>query len=61
MTVNSDSVFGNTTDLMYYYLDVTVGDQKQSLILDTASGIVAFPCEGYCVSCGQHVNEWYRV
>ena len=45
MEINMESspLFGNSTDLMYYYSDFYVGDpknaSKQALILDTGSGV----------------------
>jgi len=43
MDLETVDVFGNTTNLMYYYSNLYFGDHdnlsKQSLILDTGSGI----------------------
>ena len=50
---------------MYYYANVYVGHfnnlSRQSLIMDTGSGIMSFPCEGYCTHCGHHLNQYYRI
>lgn len=36
--------------------------QKQSLIVDTGSGIAAVPCKNYCKSCGpDHLNDYFDV
>ena len=61
--MKSSPLYGNTTDLQYFYVDVYVGDgmQKQSLIVDTGSGIVAFPCKSHCKSCGNHLNPYYDL
>jgi hypothetical protein len=51
--------------MMYYYANIYVGDfdnlSQQALIIDTGSGIMSFPCEGYCVHCGKHINSYYPV
>lgn len=68
--LQSTQVFGNSTDLEYYYVDVYVGThrQKQTLIVDTGSTLLAMPCKAYCTSddygkssCGSHINEWYDI
>lgn len=63
--VKSTDLFGNSTELMYYYATLYVGDfdnlQEQALIIDTGSGIMSFPCEGYCTHCGKHINKYYPL
>ena len=58
-------VYGNLTDLMYYYVDVYVGDpnnpSKQSLIIDTGSTITWFPCQGYWRKCGKHILPQFEL
>ncbi|KFG32872.1 aspartyl protease ASP5, partial [Toxoplasma gondii GAB2-2007-GAL-DOM2] len=41
----------------YYFLDILVGTppQRASVILDTGSSLLAFPCAG-CSECGQHLD-----
>ncbi len=59
----STALFGNSTEMMYYYATLYVGSQDaaypQALIIDTGSGIMSFPCAGYCKHCGDHINEPY--
>jgi hypothetical protein len=32
------------------------------VIIDTGSGIAAFPCKNYCTNCGStHINDYYEV
>ena len=64
--LQESSIFGNSTALQYFYVNVYFGSQKekQSLIVDTGSSIVAIPCKNYCLqkghdSCGRHINDWY--
>lgn len=58
-------MFGNSTEMMYFYSNVFVGDFKdpsrQSLIVDTGSGLTCFPCQGYCTHCGAHINSYYPL
>eukprot|EP00347_Sterkiella_histriomuscorum_P008791 403343737 len=35
--------------------------EPQALIVDTGSGIAAFPCQNYCKSCGTHINNHFNV
>ncbi|CAD8180450.1 unnamed protein product [Paramecium pentaurelia] len=58
------SVLYGSSDLGYYYVNIYVGNppQKQSVIIDTASQITAFPCDA-CDStsqCGNHVDQYYN-
>ena len=41
---------GNSTFLQYYFTNVHIGSnkEKQTLIVDTGSSIVAVPCQNYC-------------
>lgn len=63
--VQSAPLFGNATEMMYYYANLYVGDfdnlSRQALIIDTGSGIMSFPCEGYCTHCGKHINDYYKI
>ncbi|PHJ21645.1 eukaryotic aspartyl protease superfamily protein [Cystoisospora suis] len=50
--------FGNIHQTAYYFADVILGTpavQRQSLILDTGSSVLAFPCTS-CKSCGRHMD-----
>lgn len=53
--VRNNPLFGNTT-LGYYYLEVFVGSQQspQTLIVDTGSYSIVFPCQD-CKECGKHI------
>ncbi len=50
-------IFGEFRELAYYYADVFVGtpSQKFTVITDTGSSRLAFPCKG-CTQCGEHMN-----
>ena len=50
--LQSAQIHGDVSSLMYYYVDVFVGDKrmKQSLIIDTGSALTAFPCKGECTN-----------
>jgi len=45
-------LYGNSTQMMYFYANLYVGDfdhlKTQALIIDTGSGIMSFPCKEYC-------------
>ncbi|KAK8821570.1 hypothetical protein WA556_002019, partial [Blastocystis sp. ATCC 50177/Nand II] len=49
--------YGDSKGLGYFYTLVYVGNppQRQTVILDTGSSILSFPCST-CTSCGQHQN-----
>ena len=63
--MQATELYGNSTELMYYYANMYVGDFEnlsvQALIIDTGSGIMSFPCKEYCVHCGKHINEYYPI
>ena len=47
-------VYGNIYSFAYYYVDLMIGKdtvQRTSVIMDTGSGVCAFPCKG-CNNCG---------
>ena len=46
VNLESSSLYGNSTDLEYFYTQVYVGShrQPQTLIVDTGSSIAAMPC-----------------
>ncbi|CAK0851276.1 unnamed protein product [Prorocentrum cordatum] len=60
--IESARLYGNIDVYSYYFVDVTVGTppQRVSVILDTGSGILAFPCAG-CNHCGKHVDPLFDV
>lgn len=63
MHLQTTSLYGNSTDLEYFYVQATLGShrQPQALILDTGSSLAAVPCLDFCTeaSCGDHINELY--
>jgi hypothetical protein len=58
---DSTPIFGNSSSLNYYFVNVYLGNppQKQSVIIDTGSHLTAVPCMPYCQSCGKHMNSYY--
>lgn len=55
-------ILGNAT-IGNYFINVFVGEQmqKQTLIIDTGSGLTVFPCQD-CGDCGKnHFNEPFRM
>ena len=63
MHLESTELYGNSTDLQYFYVNVYFGSQRhpQTLIADTGSGIAAVPCKNYCSHCGKHLNEQFDI
>jgi len=65
MKVITIPLYGNTTELMYYYVNVYVGDpnapSKQSLIVDTGSTVTCFPCAKFCSHCGKHIFPEFDI
>mmetsp|Transcript_125656 Transcript_125656/g.349989 ORF Transcript_125656/g.349989 Transcript_125656/m.349989 type:complete len:719 (-) Transcript_125656:68-2224(-) len=55
--IESARIYGNIDAYAYYYVDLLVGTppQRVSVILDTGSGVVAFPCAS-CSHCGKHID-----
>lgn len=59
--IRTMEIYGDA-GLGYYYMNVFVGDSmsKQSLIIDTGSSLMAFPCKS-CSACGvNHFNNPYN-
>ena len=56
-------IFGNSSSLNYYYLNVFLGNppKKQALILDTGSHLTSVPCQQLCESCGKHLNSYFSI
>lgn len=52
-------LFGNLHRLHSWHVDVLVGTpgQMQSVIVDTGSGMTAFPCTECGANCGTHIDE----
>ncbi|PHJ23130.1 aspartyl protease asp5 [Cystoisospora suis] len=50
-------LYGSMFSYAYYFLDILVGTppQRSSVILDTGSSLLAFPCVG-CEACGEHLD-----
>ena len=63
MHLESADLYGNSTDLQYFYVNVYFGSQRhvQTLIADTGSGIAAIPCKNYCKHCGNHLNGYFDI
>jgi hypothetical protein len=64
--MESARIFGNSSDLWYYYADLFIGNppQKQSLIIDTGSALTGFPCAESCSvsqKCGTHQHKYYSL
>jgi len=55
--IESARVYGNIDHYAYYYIDLLIGtpQQRVSVILDTGSGVCAFPCAS-CGHCGHHID-----
>ena len=55
-------LYGNVDNYAYYYVDLVVGTppQRVSVILDTGSGLCAYPCAN-CRHCGHHLDPAFDV
>lgn len=56
--VESARLYGNLNDYAYYFTDLLVGSPKPqltSVIIDTGSHLIGFPCSG-CSHCGHHLE-----
>jgi hypothetical protein len=56
-------LYGNTSSLNYYYINLYIGkaQKRQSLIIDTGSMVTTVPCKPLCEQCGQHLNSYYDL
>jgi len=55
-------LYGNINHYAYYFADIWVGTppQPSSVIVDTGSRLVGFPCKG-CAHCGSHLDPQFDV
>lgn len=60
--IESARLYGNIDAYAYYFVDLLVGTppQRVSVILDTGSGLCAFPCAG-CQHCGKHIDPNFDI
>ena len=61
--LTSDFLYGNSTDIQYYFTEIEIGSPpiKQTLIIDTGSSLMAVPCLSQCQHCGTHINSKYSL
>ncbi|CAI7722121.1 plasmepsin V [Plasmodium vivax] len=55
-------LYGDIDEYAYYFLDIDIGtpEQRISLILDTGSSSLSFPCAG-CKNCGVHMENPFNL
>lgn len=55
-------LYGDLDEYAYYFLDIDVGipEQRISVILDTGSSTLSFPCSE-CKSCGIHMEKPFNL
>jgi len=56
--VESAWLYGNVNKYAYYFAELLVGSpepQRTSVIVDTGSHLIGFPCKG-CEHCGEHID-----
>jgi hypothetical protein len=61
--IESARLYGNMNKYAYYFADLLIGSpepQRTSVIVDTGSRLVGFPCRG-CTHCGDHLDPGYDV
>lgn len=60
--IESARLYGNIDAYAYYFVHLLVGTppQRVSVILDTGSGITAFPCRK-CNHCGRHMDPNFDI
>eukprot|EP01057_Protomagalhaensia_wolfi_P006096 Protomagalhaensia_wolfi_Nauph_80__6095@NODE_865_length_1931_cov_35_249471_g652_i0_p1_GENE_NODE_865_length_1931_cov_35_249471_g652_i0NODE_865_length_1931_cov_35_249471_g652_i0_p1_ORF_typecomplete_len575_score79_01Asp/PF00026_23/2_9e23Asp/PF00026_23/2_7e14TAXi_N/PF14543_6/3_8e31TAXi_C/PF14541_6/4_4e03TAXi_C/PF14541_6/1_7e03TAXi_C/PF14541_6/1_3e19_NODE_865_length_1931_cov_35_249471_g652_i0781802 len=56
-------LYGSINDYAYYFVDVLVGSppKRQSVILDSGSSLLGFPCNGCGRHCGKHLDPPFDV
>lgn len=62
-TLITSPLYGNIFNYAYYFVSILVGTppQRQSVILDTGSSLLGFPCQN-CISCGQsHIDKGFDL
>lgn len=60
----SFQLYGSVYKTAYWFADVYLGypkGQRQSLILDTGSGVTAAPCSNCANNCGRHIDAPYNL
>jgi hypothetical protein len=61
--IESAHLYGNINKYAYYFTDLLIGSpvpQRTSVIVDTGSRLVGFPCTG-CAHCGPHLEPAFDV
>jgi len=61
--MESAKLYGNMNKYAYYFTDLLIGSpvpQRTSVIVDTGSRLVGFPCRG-CEHCGNHIDPAYDI
>ncbi|GAB67827.1 aspartic protease PM5, partial [Plasmodium cynomolgi strain B] len=55
-------LYGDIDEYAYYFIDIDIGtpEQRISLILDTGSSSLSFPCAG-CKNCGVHMENPFNL
>jgi len=57
--IESAWLYGNMNRYAYYFADLLIGSpvaQRASVIVDTGSHLVGFPCKDTCRHCGDHLD-----
>jgi hypothetical protein len=56
-------IYGNSSYINYYFVNMYVGTppKMQSLITDTGSSVTTIPCQPLCEACGKHLNSYYNM
>jgi len=61
--MESAKLYGNMNKYAYYFTDLLIGSptpQRTSVIVDTGSRLVGFPCKG-CDHCGDHLDPAFDI
>lgn len=63
LAITNTSIFGNSSQIYYYYVQVLIGNppKPQAFITDTGSHLMATPCGDLCKHCGKHINSYYET
>eukprot|EP01053_Blabericola_migrator_P011644 Blabericola_migrator_1__11643@NODE_700_length_6820_cov_37_868651_g509_i0_p2_GENE_NODE_700_length_6820_cov_37_868651_g509_i0NODE_700_length_6820_cov_37_868651_g509_i0_p2_ORF_typecomplete_len569_score53_36Asp/PF00026_23/6_9e24Asp/PF00026_23/8_3e17TAXi_N/PF14543_6/1_6e31TAXi_N/PF14543_6/8_7e03TAXi_C/PF14541_6/6_5e03TAXi_C/PF14541_6/5_1e20_NODE_700_length_6820_cov_37_868651_g509_i050306736 len=56
-------LYGSINDYAYYFVDVMIGNppRRQSVILDSGSSLLGFPCTGCGRNCGKHLDPPFNI